>query len=48
MVDWQFWLLVVWLLFIGYCFGRAHEAWNRFSRSIDELQKLSKKFSNEE
>ena len=47
-MDWKFYLLVTWAIFIGYCIGRAHECWIRFSQSIDNLQKLSTKIVNKE
>lgn len=48
MENWQIWVGVFWLLFVGYCFGRAHECWYRFSKSLDKLQKLSDKIVNKE
>jgi hypothetical protein len=47
-MEWQFWLGVIWLVFIGYCFGRAHDAWTRYNVAVDKLQKLSEKLANKE
>ena len=47
-MEWQYWLIVGWLLVIGYCFGRAHELWVRYSEAVDKLQKLSEKLANKE
>ena len=42
-MGWQYWVSVCWFVFIGYCFGRAHESWIRFDEAIDKLQKLQEK-----
>lgn len=47
MDNWQFWLLVVWLLFIGYCLGRVHAHWIVFNDAVKKLKDLGDRINAE-
>lgn len=46
-MNWQLWIYTVWLVGIGYCFGRAHAYYIQYMFAVKKLKDLEARLNVE-